>query len=79
MLLTFEGKGCGRCPFTGITIGLFGQRTSTCMLSYNLTLRHMQLADDERLPPLEYNLDNKPKDCPFAQYPNTLEIQADEG
>ena len=82
MLLTFKGKGCKECPFNGITIGDFGARILTCMLSYNILLRkcscNLDATDktDEYLEKLKYNADEQPKDCPFAQYPNTLEIEA---
>lgn len=82
MLLTFEGKGCINCPFGGITIGGFGARIPTCMLSYGVRLKRFSCnldstdTTDEGLAKLSYNSGEKPKDCPFAQEPCTLEIQA---
>ena len=63
MLLSFKGKGCMNCPCRAGDM--------TCGLS-----KREGMSEDEILPVFKPNLEQKPKDCPFTQYPNTLEIVA---
>jgi len=70
MLIFFNGKGCRHCPclsYDGV-----GERFSCGLSGVD------GMDKDEKLPEFKPNLDKKPKDCPFASYPNTLEIQARE-
>lgn len=63
MLVNFKGKGCRNCPCL--------QESMTCGLS-----GRDGMDVGEILPVFKPNLEQKPKDCPFAKYPNTLEIVA---
>ena len=74
MLLTFKGKGCENCPFmrtvTVYDYNIIKKETMLCGLN------RRKLADGNILPLLYPDGITKPKDCPFVQYPNTLEIAA---
>lgn len=74
MLLVFEGKGCKNCPFCYGHTTLLGSTlegsVTGCLLS------EQELVGNIKLPKFKPKLKEKPKDCPFAQYPNTLEIEA---
>ena len=81
MLLVFSGKGCKNCPFlqwtvTNLNIGDNGLQGIKEHLICNLTRHNMISPGMEFTAKLIPNRDEKPKDCPFAQYPNTLEIVA---
>jgi len=69
MLLTFEGKGCSECPFQY-------WRTESWGDEYYCSLSKREIAGMGQLPELDPNSIERPKDCPFAKWPNTLEIQA---
>jgi hypothetical protein len=66
MLIMFSGKGCGDCPFLFESSGEYA-----CTLSYRETT-------EGRLPVLDAHREKKPEECPFAQFPGTLEIQAED-
>lgn len=68
MLLTFKGKGCSECPFVREVPRALG--LLYCTLSYST------FADGYTIGALSPDEEQKPKDCPFSFYPNTLEIEA---
>jgi len=68
MFIMFTGKGCRNCPF--LVIDYDYAEPHDCTLAGRMV--------EEELLLLDPNLEEKPKDCPFAQYPNNLEIQADD-
>ena len=66
MLLMIPGKGCWGCPFL-----YHNERRD--MYCCGLSLR---ATTEGELPEFEPG-DKKPKECPFAQFTGTLEIQAE--
>jgi hypothetical protein len=68
MLLMFSGKGCYDCPFYWYNEI---KDWPECNISKWGT------ADGYEIPELRPG-GIKPKDCPFAQSPGTVEIQAEE-
>lgn len=70
MLLTFKGPGCTNCPFFHEKFDpLLGEVELVCTLSnqpFTFDNQEIELIPDE---------DKIPKDCPFGEYPNTLEIE----
>ena len=74
MLLVFDGKNCQHCPFLDyIPIAKV----------YRCNLSRLELADGRTLASLHPNIEDwepneKPKGCPFGEFPNTLEVQANE-
>jgi len=75
MMLTFEGKGCNNCPcMRKITVYDYGREKEVMLC--NLSKR--KLADGSAFLLLYPNGVTRPEGCPFVQFPNTLEIQAQE-
>ena len=70
MLITFKHLGCKSCPFfvEGSDDGcLYTWAPKQCTLSnFNNEVRNL-------IP----NRDKKPKDCPFREYPGSIEISAE--
>ena len=74
MLLIFEGPGCKNCPFLQAYRITFYPDTQ-----YKCGLSERDFNFDEPAIELIPNKDKIPKDCPFGEYPNTLEIECYPG
>jgi hypothetical protein len=72
MLITFEGKGCKKCPFWYGTYNMFHNPIVVCVLNS----RDNTCTED--LPTLFPNMDKKPDGCPFKGFPGAIEISAME-
>lgn len=70
MLLTF--KNCEDCPFMEMSTNCF---RGMSMLFATCKLSKRKLADGTKLPEIEIkNLRNPPKECPFKNAPNSIEV-----